>query len=63
MDLSSFGEARVSELMSRFTYDVDSINQGIQTVIGRAIREPLEDGRLPGRAPPGFAGGCCWCRC
>ncbi len=42
MDLSSFGEARVSELMSRFTYDVDSINQGIQTVIGRAVREPLK---------------------
>jgi ATP-binding cassette, subfamily B, bacterial MsbA len=42
MDLSSFGEARVSELMSRFTYDIDSVNQGIQTVIGRAIREPLK---------------------
>jgi subfamily B ATP-binding cassette protein MsbA len=42
MDLSSFGEARVSELMSRFTYDVDSIGQGVQTVIGRAIREPLK---------------------
>ena len=42
MDLSSFGEARVSELMSRFTFDIDSINQGIQTVIGRAIREPLK---------------------
>ena len=49
MDLSSFGEARVSELMSRFTYDVDSINQGIQTVIGRAIREPLKMVGLPGR--------------
>jgi subfamily B ATP-binding cassette protein MsbA len=42
MDLSSFGEARVSELMSRFTYDVDSIGQGVQTVVGRAIREPLK---------------------
>ncbi|HEY2882621.1 MAG TPA: ABC transporter ATP-binding protein [Pirellulales bacterium] len=42
MDLSSFGDARVSELMSRFTNDVDSVNAGIQTVIGRAVREPLK---------------------
>ena len=42
MDLSSFGEARVSELMSRFTYDIDCIGGGIETVLGRAIREPLK---------------------
>ncbi len=42
MDLASFSDARVSELMSRFTYDVDNINAGIQTVIGRAVREPLK---------------------
>jgi ATP-binding cassette subfamily B protein/subfamily B ATP-binding cassette protein MsbA len=42
MDLSSFGEARVSELMTRFTYDIDCLNSGIQTVIGRAVREPLK---------------------
>ncbi len=42
MDLNSFGEARVSELMTRFTYDVDTINGGIQTVIGKAFREPLK---------------------
>ena len=34
MDLSSFGKARVSELMARFTNDIDSINGGIQTVLG-----------------------------
>ncbi len=42
MDLSSFGEARVSELMSRFTYDVDSIGNGVETVVGKAVREPLK---------------------
>ena len=42
MDLNSFGEARVSELMTRFTYDVDTIGGGIQTVIGKAFREPLK---------------------
>ncbi len=41
MDMTSFGKARVSELMARFTGDVDAINGGIQTVIGRAVREPL----------------------
>ncbi len=42
MDLSSFGEARTSELMSRFTYDIDSLGHGIQAVLGRAVREPLK---------------------
>jgi ATP-binding cassette, subfamily B, bacterial MsbA len=42
MDLSSFGEARTSELMSRFTYDIDSVGHGIQAVLGRAVREPLK---------------------
>jgi ATP-binding cassette, subfamily B, bacterial MsbA len=42
MDMTSFGKARVSELMARFTGDVDAINGGIQTVIGRAVREPLK---------------------
>lgn len=42
MDLGSFGDARVSELMSRFTYDVDSVGQGVDTLLGRAVREPLK---------------------
>ncbi|HTQ38455.1 MAG TPA: ABC transporter ATP-binding protein [Pirellulales bacterium] len=42
MDLGSFSDARVSELMTRFTNDVGAINGGIQTVIGKAIREPLK---------------------
>ncbi len=42
MDLASFGDSRTNELMSRFTYDMDSLHGGIQTLLGRAIREPLK---------------------
>ncbi|HEY2828052.1 MAG TPA: ABC transporter transmembrane domain-containing protein, partial [Pirellulales bacterium] len=42
MDLGSFSDARVSELMTRFTNDVNAINNGVQTVIGKAVREPLK---------------------
>src|SRR5262249_53893421 len=42
MDLGSFSESRVSELMSRFTNDINAVNNGIQTVIGKAVREPLK---------------------
>ncbi|MCC7085120.1 MAG: ABC transporter ATP-binding protein [Pirellulales bacterium] len=42
MDLSGFGESRTSELMSRFTYDIDSLGHGIQALLGRAVREPLK---------------------
>jgi ATP-binding cassette, subfamily B, bacterial MsbA len=42
MDLGSFSDARVSELMTRFTTDIGAINNGVQTVIGRAVREPLK---------------------
>ncbi|HZZ27777.1 MAG TPA: ABC transporter ATP-binding protein [Pirellulales bacterium] len=42
MDLGSFSDARVSELMTRFTNDIAAVNSGIQTVIGKAVREPLK---------------------
>lgn len=42
LDLANFGENGASELMSRFTYDMDCVGQGVQTLIGRAIREPLK---------------------
>ena len=42
MDIGSFSEARLSELMSRFTNDISAVNNGIQTVIGKAVREPLK---------------------
>ncbi len=42
LDLAHFGEDRTSALVSRFTHDMDGITSGINTVFGRAIREPLK---------------------
>ncbi|HEY1784046.1 MAG TPA: ABC transporter transmembrane domain-containing protein, partial [Pirellulales bacterium] len=42
MDLLSFGEAGTSDLLSRFTYDMDGIGGGISVIYSRAIREPLK---------------------
>ena len=42
LDLASFHENSTSELMSRFTYDLDSITSGLQAILGKAIREPLK---------------------
>jgi ATP-binding cassette subfamily B protein/subfamily B ATP-binding cassette protein MsbA len=42
MELASFGEAKTAELMARFTADMDSLHGGIQTLLGRAVREPLK---------------------
>ena len=41
LDLSSFGEQGTSELVSRFTNDMDSVGQGLNTVFSKVIREPL----------------------
>lgn len=42
LDLASFNDNSTSELMSRFTYDLDSVSAGVQTLLGRATREPLK---------------------
>ena len=42
MDLATFNESGTSDLLSRFTYDVNCINDGLQTLFGRAVREPLK---------------------
>jgi ATP-binding cassette subfamily B protein/subfamily B ATP-binding cassette protein MsbA len=42
MDLATFNESGTSDLLSRFTHDTESIGGGIQTLFGRAIREPLK---------------------
>jgi subfamily B ATP-binding cassette protein MsbA len=42
LDLAGFGESHSSELMSRFTYDVESVSGGVQTLFGRTVREPLK---------------------
>ncbi len=42
LDLGSFTESSTSDLLSRFTYDLENLAGGIQTLLGRAIREPLK---------------------
>jgi ATP-binding cassette, subfamily B, bacterial MsbA len=42
MELATFNENGTSDLVSRFTYDLDGVANGVQTVFGRAIREPLK---------------------
>jgi ATP-binding cassette subfamily B protein/subfamily B ATP-binding cassette protein MsbA len=42
MDLATFNESGTSDLLSRFTYDLDNLAGGVQTLFGRAVREPLK---------------------
>lgn len=42
MDLSSFNVDGSAELMSRFTYDMESLTAGIRNLFGKATREPLK---------------------
>lgn len=42
MDLATFGNDGAGELMSRFTYDLENVSAGINSLFGKAIREPLK---------------------
>ncbi|HEX5445592.1 MAG TPA: ABC transporter ATP-binding protein [Pirellulales bacterium] len=42
MDLATFNESGTADLLSRFTYDLDNLANGVQTLLGRAVREPLK---------------------
>lgn len=42
MDLASFSEDRTASLISRFTHDMEGITEGVKTILGRTIREPLK---------------------
>jgi len=41
LDLSSFGDQGSAELISRFTNDMDSVAQGLNTLFSKVVREPL----------------------
>ena len=41
LDLASFSDQGSSELMARFTNDVDSVAQGYNTLLSKMVREPL----------------------
>lgn len=42
MDLGTFSTDGTSDLMSRFTFDMDSLSSGINDFFGKLIREPLK---------------------
>ena len=41
LDLSSFNDQGSAELIARFTNDMDSLGQGLNTLLSKVIREPL----------------------
>ncbi|HEX8203869.1 MAG TPA: ABC transporter ATP-binding protein [Isosphaeraceae bacterium] len=41
LDLASFSDQGSAELMARFTNDLDSFSQGLNTLLSKMIREPL----------------------
>lgn len=41
MDVAQFGEQGTHELMSRFTNDVEMMGNGLKTLFGRVVAEPL----------------------
>ncbi|MBX6313221.1 MAG: ABC transporter ATP-binding protein [Isosphaeraceae bacterium] len=41
LDLASFGDQGSAELMARFTSDIDSLSQGLNTLLSKMVREPL----------------------
>src|SRR6185312_14604520 len=42
MDVATFGADGTSELMSRFTYDMESLSSGVTDFFGKLVREPLK---------------------
>lgn len=41
MDMAAFGEEGASQLISRFTHDIDQISTGVMALLGKCVREPL----------------------
>jgi ABC-type multidrug transport system fused ATPase/permease subunit len=41
LDLASFTDQGSAELMARFTNDMDSLSQGLSTILSKVVREPL----------------------
>jgi ATP-binding cassette, subfamily B, bacterial MsbA len=41
LDLANFNDQGSAELLARFTNDMESVQQGLMTIMGRVIREPL----------------------
>ena len=57
LDLASFSDQGSSELMARFTNDMDSFGQGLEHADEQADPRADADRDLPGSAPSGSTGG------
>jgi ATP-binding cassette subfamily B protein/subfamily B ATP-binding cassette protein MsbA len=42
LDVSQFGEQGTGEMMARFTNDTELVGQGMKTIFGRVVSEPLK---------------------
>ena len=42
MDVTTFSREGISDLMSRFTHDMNNVAVGLNTVFGKLVREPLK---------------------
>ena len=42
LDVDQFGEQGTSELMARFTNDMESLGAGLKTLFGKVVAEPLQ---------------------
>jgi ATP-binding cassette subfamily B protein/subfamily B ATP-binding cassette protein MsbA len=42
LDVNHFGESGTHELMTRFTNDVDTLGNGMRTIFGKVVAEPLK---------------------
>ncbi len=42
MDLAVFGNEGTSDLMSRFTFDMEAVANGVSVLFGKLVREPLK---------------------
>ena len=42
LDVRQFGEDGTHDLMARFTNDMETLGQGIKTIYGKVVAEPLK---------------------
>jgi ATP-binding cassette subfamily B protein/subfamily B ATP-binding cassette protein MsbA len=42
LDLATFNDEGTSELMSRFTHDMNNVSSGVMAMFGKLVREPLK---------------------
>ena len=56
LDVYQFGEQGSGEMLSRFTNDMELVGQGMKTIFGRVVSEPLARRSAASPSPAGFPG-------